>query len=108
MSQLYNVFEMSQPGRTRRHTVNIFKPRARLLTRQRFFSIRMIDQWNGLPQTAKTVPQFKAKLDLHRNSLVYRNQQRRMTNPLIYKCKCKRECSEEITKNKRSNMFFEV
>ena len=38
--------------------MKFFKPRARLLTRQRFFSIRVIDQWNGLPQTvvdAKTV-----------------------------------------------------
>ena len=37
--------EMRQPGRTRGHTLNIFKPSARLLTRQRFFSIRVIDQW---------------------------------------------------------------
>ena len=59
-------FEMRQPGRIRGHTVKIFKPRARLLTRQRFFSIRVIDLWNGLPQNvedATTVPQFKARLD---------------------------------------------
>ena len=42
-------FEMRQPGRTRWHTMKIFKPRSRLLTRQRFFSIRMIDLWNGFP-----------------------------------------------------------
>ncbi|KAI0227078.1 hypothetical protein LSAT2_022453, partial [Lamellibrachia satsuma] len=30
-------FEIRQPGRTRGHTMKIFKPRARLLTRQRFF-----------------------------------------------------------------------
>ena len=61
-----NFFEMRQPGRTSGHTLNIFKPKARLLTRQRLFSIRVIDHWNGLPQTvvhAKTVPQFKARLD---------------------------------------------
>ena len=38
-------FEMTQPGRTRGHTKKIFKPRARLLTWQRFFSIRVIDLW---------------------------------------------------------------
>ena len=67
-------FEMRQPGRTRGHTMKIFKPRARLLTRQRFFSIRVIDLWNGLPQNvvdAKTVPQFKVRLDQHWNSLGY-------------------------------------
>ena len=61
--------------------MKIFKPRARLLTRQRFFSIRVIDfsirvidLWNGLPQNVvdvKTVPQFKARLDQHWNSLGY-------------------------------------
>ena len=74
-------FEMRQSGRTRGHTMKIFKPRARLLTRQRFFSIRVIDLWNGLPQNvvdAKTVPQFKARLDQHWNSLRYGYQQRPM------------------------------
>ena len=52
-------FETRQPGHTRGHTMKIFKPRARLLTRQRFFSIRVIDLWNGLPQNVvdgRTVP----------------------------------------------------
>ena len=85
-------FEMRQPGRTRGHTMKIFKPRVRLLTRQRFFSIRVIDLWNGLPQNmvdAKTVPQVKARLDQHWNSLGYGYQQRPMAknNPLTCKCK---------------------
>ena len=46
-----NFYESGQPGRTRGHTIKIFKPRARMLTRQRFTSIRVIDQWNGLPQS---------------------------------------------------------
>ena len=53
------LFDMKQPGGTRGHTVKIVKPTARLLSRQRFFSIRVIDLWNGLPQNvvdAKTVP----------------------------------------------------
>ena len=37
-------FEMRQPVCTRGHTMKIVKPRARLLTRQRFFSTRVIDQ----------------------------------------------------------------
>ena len=73
--------------------MKIFKPRARLLTRQRFFSIRMIDLWNELPQTVvdtTTVPQFKARLDQHWNSLGYGYQQRPMAynNPLTCKYKC--------------------
>ena len=74
-------FEMREPGRIRRHTMKIFKLRARLLTRQRFFSIRVIDLWNELPQNvvdAKAVPQFKARLDQHWNSLGYGYQQRPM------------------------------
>ena len=43
-----NFFERGQPGRTRGPTMKIFKPGARLLTRPRLFSIRVIDQWNGL------------------------------------------------------------
>ena len=77
--------------------MKIVKPRASLLTRQsqwqRFFSIRVIDLWNGHPQNvvdAKTVPQFKARLDQHWNSLAYGYQQRPMAsnNPLTCKCKC--------------------
>ena len=52
-------FEMRQPGCTRGHTMKIVKLRARLLTSLRFFLIRVIDLWNGLPQNVvdvKTVP----------------------------------------------------
>ena len=41
--------ESSQLGRTREHTKKIFKQRARLQIRHRFFLLRVIDQWNGLP-----------------------------------------------------------
>ena len=87
LNRLENVeaskfFEMRQPGRTRGHAMKIFKRRTRLLTRQRSLSIRVIHLWNRLPQNvadAKIVPQFKARLDQHWNSLGYGYQQRPMT-----------------------------
>ena len=49
----------------------------RLLTRQRFFLIRVIDLWNGLPQNVVDA-KFKVRLDQHWNSLGYGYQQRLM------------------------------
>ena len=71
--------ESSQLGRTRGHAKKIFKQRARLQIRRRFFSLRVIDQWNGLPQAVvnvKTVSKFKARLDRYWSSLGYGYQQR--------------------------------
>lgn len=76
-----HFFQERDSTATRGHTRKLFKQRTRLLVRQNYFSVRAVDQWNRLPQhvvDAKTVTQFKARLDKHWNSLGYGHQQRPM------------------------------
>ena len=56
--------ESSQLGLTRGHKKKIFKQRAKLQIKQRFFSLRVNDQCNGRPQTVvkiKAVSHFKTR-----------------------------------------------
>ena len=53
---------------TRGHTMKLFKPRTRTTQRQHTFSIRVVDNWNRLPQhviDAASVNDFKNRLDKH-------------------------------------------
>ena len=45
-------FQISQGSRTRGHDQKIFKPRLSkgLLARKKFFSIRVVNAWNSLPE----------------------------------------------------------
>lgn len=55
-------------SRTRGHTLKLQKPRHRTLKRTKFFSARVVDQWNKLPEevvTSKTVNAFKNRYDKH-------------------------------------------
>ena len=48
---------------TRGHSKKLFKPRPRLDTRKNFFSLRVIDDWNSLPQhliDSEDLDEFKA------------------------------------------------
>lgn len=61
-----NIFQMDVNSRTRGHTKKIFKKRCRLEIRKNFFSFRVIDNWNSLPQDivdAKDVKHFEILLD---------------------------------------------
>ena len=56
----------------RGHTMKLYKPRARLRVRQMFFSHRIVDDWNSLPQSvieAPSVCAFKSRLDRHWNDM---------------------------------------
>ena len=62
------LFEMSNASRpnTRGHSQKLVKKRSRLEVRKNFFSQRVVNAWNGLPQSvvdAKSVNSFKNKLD---------------------------------------------
>ena len=56
--------------RTRRHRFKLVKSRARLDIRKYFFSNRVIDYWNKLPEhvvEANSVNMFKNRLDKFEN-----------------------------------------
>jgi len=51
----------------RGHSLKLYKPRCRTTLRQNFFSIRVINEWNKLPQSvieAPSVNAFKNRLDI--------------------------------------------
>lgn len=60
----FNVVESG----TRGHSLKLFKPGCRLDVRKYFFSHRVIEVWNSLPEevvSSATVDRFKSKLDTH-------------------------------------------
>ena len=63
----YNrFFEIQSSDRTRGHNCRIVKKRSRLDIRKYFFSQRVVNVWNSLPQVvvdADTVNSFKNRLD---------------------------------------------
>ena len=61
-------FNLNNSNRTRGHRYKLVKNRSRLDIRKYFFSQRIVDLWNKLPQgvvEATSVNQFKNKLDLY-------------------------------------------
>src|SRR5664279_583215 len=53
---------------TRGHSLKLYVPRSLTTTRQHFFSVRVVVDWNDLPQhvvDASTVNSFKNRLDKH-------------------------------------------
>ena len=63
----YNsFFTLNNLGRTRGHNLKMVKSRNTLELRRNFFSQRVVDEWNSLPQEvvdAVSVNQFKNRLD---------------------------------------------
>ena len=52
----------------RGHSLKLFKPRCRTTVRQNFFSLRIVNEWNKLPQDvvdASSINTFKNRLDRH-------------------------------------------
>ena len=62
-------FQFSDNGYALRgHSLKLYKPSVRLNIRKQFYSYRVIDSWNQLPQhvvEAPTVNTFKNRLDKH-------------------------------------------
>ena len=59
-------FKLSGDSKVRGHTYKIVKRSFRLDVRKNFFSSRVVDAWNELPQyvvDAETVNSFQARLD---------------------------------------------
>ena len=63
-----DLFEPSPVVHTRGHRYKIFRPRASLESRRRFFSVRCVDAWNSLPDdlvVCGSVAAFKSGLHAH-------------------------------------------
>jgi len=62
-----NFFELADATSwLRRHSLKLYKPRCHTRLRQNFFSVRVINEWNKLPQSvieAPSVNAFKNRLD---------------------------------------------
>ena len=76
---LYNEYDIDQEiffkcpvnNRTRGHSFKIFKDRVENATRRQFFSNRVINMWNELPEavvSASQIGTFKERLDQHWSS----------------------------------------
>ena len=66
----HKFFTRSISTSTRGHTMKLFKEQNRLDTRKHFFSQRIVNDWNKLPQyviDARTVLQFKIALEKYFN-----------------------------------------
>ena len=78
-----DIFALQLDSATRGHQMKLFKPRMSRSIGQHFFSFRVIQQWNDLPQEvvlAKTILSFKHLLDKHWKETGYGHCQR----PLAY------------------------
>ena len=63
-----SLLHLAPEGSTRGHSLKIQKPRCRTALRQHFFSLRVIENWNNLPEGVVTAPSLnacKGRLDRH-------------------------------------------
>ena len=68
------MFTMQVGGSTRGHSLRLRKPHVSCRARQNFFAVRVINDWNGLPEAVVTAPSanaFKSRLDAHWEPLWY-------------------------------------
>ena len=69
-----NFFSFPATNITRGHDMKLLKPHTNCLTRASFFSVRVMNDWNSLPQSvinANSPKQFKNLLDRHFIDIVY-------------------------------------
>ena len=67
-----SLFELDTQSGTRGHQLKVKKPHCKLLSRANFFSIRVINAWNKLPDSIVQAPgvnSFKRALDKSWESL---------------------------------------
>jgi hypothetical protein len=65
-------FKLAEVRSLRGHSLKLFKERSRLEVRKNFFSQRIVNQWNSLPQLvvdANNVNMFKTRLDRYWNEM---------------------------------------
>ena len=77
-------FTLNTSSSTRGHSLKLFKNRSRLLVRHNFFSNRVVNMWNSLPDhlvSAPSVAAFKRRLDDYWNATGYGYLQRPAAQP---------------------------
>ena len=68
------AFFTRSEGTTRGNSLKLFKTRCRTKLRQNSFTVRVINDWNGLPEsivTAPTLNSFKSRIDRHWKDIQY-------------------------------------
>ena len=68
------LFTRSFTSSTRGHSYKLFKPFASKFVRQHFYSCRIIEDWNALPNViveANSVDEFKATLDEYNKDILF-------------------------------------
>ena len=71
----HSIFEFENNSRLRGHTHKIHKQFTNKSKYKIFFSNRIVTKWNSLPQSiinAKSINEFKNKIDLHFKDLMYK------------------------------------
>ena len=80
------LFSKAPYDGTRGHTMKLEKKVIRLDIRKYFFSQRVIDYWNALPQIAidaKSINQFKSQLKIHLNNIIRGLHKLSPSSPLL-------------------------
>ena len=70
----HTLLERAAEGPTRGHSLKLNKKHCRLEVRKNFFSMRVVNNWNSLPEDTVKAPclnTFKARLDRHWSKLQY-------------------------------------
>lgn len=71
---LDDLFILNANDRTRGHSYRLFIPRVSTDVRARFFSLRVLNWWNGLPEgavSASSLLSFKVKLDVFLGEVLF-------------------------------------
>ena len=74
--ELLDFFSLSSYSSTRGHSRKLYKSRSSCRARSKFFSIRVINDWNSLPEriiNAPSISNFKNLLDCYWNNYLYSN-----------------------------------
>ena len=69
-----NLLQLHGQSRTRGHSLKLTKKYCRTSLRKNYFSYRVVDIWNDLPEhivRAKSTNAFKAKIDRHFRNIMY-------------------------------------
>ena len=73
---ILDFFVLAGYSSTRGHSRKLFKSRFSCQARSKFFSTRVISDWNSLPDyiiNAPSISSFKEQLDYHWTSFMYSN-----------------------------------